>query len=127
MEQKQIIVGDYVFTACKNAFNSKTSYWISKKDHWLAVYAFTPMDGRDLLEHISEEALNGYIWHYEAVLRKSGEAKILRTLLQNAVDIIAEDCGYEKPDNKKKYILRELDVEEGELKALGIDLEEVIR
>ena len=127
MEHRQIIVGDYVFTPCKNAFNSKTSYWISKKDHWLAVYAFTPMDAADLREHTEEDALNGYIWHYEAVLAKNGEAKRLRTLLQNAVEVIAEDCCFEQPRNKKNHILNGLGAGEEELKVLGIDLEEAIK
>ena len=55
------------------------------------------------------------------------EAKRLRTLLQNAIEVMAEDCGYEKPDNKKTYILGSLGVTEKELVELGIDLEEALR
>lgn len=51
------IYGEYVLTPCQNAFNSKKSYWLSKKDFMLAVYCFTPIDRSDLmnkgiLEHI---------------------------------------------------------------------------
>lgn len=55
------------------------------------------------------------------------ETKRLRTLLQNAIEIMAEDCGYKQPANKKNYILNSLGVKEDELEALGIDLEEAIK
>ena len=32
---------DYVFSPVRNAFNSKTSWWISKKDYAVARYCFT--------------------------------------------------------------------------------------
>lgn len=38
---QQHIHGDYVITGIKNAFNSKTSWWISKKDHTIACYCFS--------------------------------------------------------------------------------------
>ena len=68
MKHKQIIVGDYVFTPCKNAFNNKTSYWVSKKDHTISVYAFTPMDNRDLKDHISEKCLESYMRYFDSVV-----------------------------------------------------------
>lgn len=43
-----IIYGDYVLTPCKNAFNEKISYWLSKKGCTIAIYAFTPIDGIEL-------------------------------------------------------------------------------
>lgn len=70
MKHKQIIVGDYVFTPCKNAFNEKTSYWVSKKDHWLAVYAFTPMSSSNLKEMTRMEVLQSYISLYDNTLEK---------------------------------------------------------
>ena len=33
--------GDYVFSPCQNAFNRKTSWWLSKKDCTVAIYCFT--------------------------------------------------------------------------------------
>lgn len=70
MEYKQIIVGDYVLTPCKNAFNEKTSYWISKKDYWISVYAFTPWDKGNLKEMLSEESLQSYMNYFEEVVRR---------------------------------------------------------
>ena len=55
------------------------------------------------------------------------EVKKLRTLLQNAIEVMAEDCGYEMPENKKSYILNGLGAKEEELVALGIDLEAAVR
>lgn len=62
--------GDYVLTPCQNAFNGKISYWISKKDHTIALYAFTPMDEQDLEKHTSEDAWNGYIQYFENTLTR---------------------------------------------------------
>ena len=73
MEYRQIVMGDYVFTPCKNAFNSKTSYWVSKKDHWLAVYAFTPMSAGNLKEMTTEEVLHTYIRLYDGIIEKLGK------------------------------------------------------
>lgn len=39
MEHK--IFGDYVLTAIPNAFNKKTSWWLSKRGYTLAMYCFT--------------------------------------------------------------------------------------
>lgn len=63
---KQIIVGDYVFTPCKNAFNTAYSYWISKKGFTTALYAFTPIDARDLKEMTEPDCLNTYINFFKA-------------------------------------------------------------
>ena len=71
MEHKQIIVGDYVFTPCKNAFNNKTSYWVSKKDYWISVYAFTPWDSKNLKEMTSEESLKSYMNHFDEVVKRA--------------------------------------------------------
>ncbi len=38
---EQRIFGDYVFSPVRNAFNSKTSWWISKKGYAVARYCFT--------------------------------------------------------------------------------------
>ena len=70
MEHKQIIVGDYVFTPCKNAFNNKTSYWISKRNFTISLYVFTPMYSRDLKYHTSEECLESYMRYFDSVVEK---------------------------------------------------------
>lgn len=36
-----IIIGDYVITRCKNAFDHKYSYWLSKKGMTVAMYCFS--------------------------------------------------------------------------------------
>ena len=41
---RQVIDGDYVATPIKNAFNSKTAYWMTKKGYTVAVYMFTAED-----------------------------------------------------------------------------------
>lgn len=70
MEHKQIILGDYVFIPCKNAFNNKVSYWVSKKDCMIAIYAFTPTSKRDLDFHTTEDVLRSYINVFESKLNK---------------------------------------------------------
>ena len=68
MEHKQIVVGDYVFTPCKNVFNSKTSYWVSKRGYMVAVYAFSPMSSADLKRLTTEENLKAYILVFDNVV-----------------------------------------------------------
>ena len=69
MKHKQVIIGDYVFTPCKNAFNSKVSYWISKKGYMYSVYAFTPNSENDLNFQLSESCVNGYIRLFDEYLK----------------------------------------------------------
>lgn len=38
---EQRVFGDYVFSPARNAFNRKTSWWISKKGYAVARYCFT--------------------------------------------------------------------------------------
>lgn len=62
------IYGEYVLSPCQNAFNSKKSYWLSKKDFMLAVYCFTPIDRSDLTN-------DGILRHIKAtipLLEKAG-------------------------------------------------------
>lgn len=35
------VFGDYVLSGCKNAFNSKMSWWLSKKGYTTAMYCFS--------------------------------------------------------------------------------------
>lgn len=60
-----IVLGDYVLSPCKNAFNDKTSYWISKKGYAKAYYAFTPLDNKDLERQLTDASVESYIRMYE--------------------------------------------------------------
>lgn len=37
----EVIIGAYVFTPCKNAFNDKYSVWLTKEGMTVALYCFT--------------------------------------------------------------------------------------
>ncbi len=65
MIAEKYVNGDYVLAPVKNAFNDRTSYWISKKGYLVAYYAFTPLDERNLHEMISEPSWNGLIKMFE--------------------------------------------------------------
>lgn len=60
-----IVLGDYVLSPCKNAFNDKISYWISKKGYAKAYYAFTPLDNKDLERQLTDASVESYIRMYE--------------------------------------------------------------
>lgn len=68
MEYKEYVFGEYVFTPCKNAFNDKTSYWISKDGYTISSYAFTPTDQHDLENHIKEK--DQYISIFDARIER---------------------------------------------------------
>ena len=61
----QYINGEYVITGVQNAFNSRTSYWISKKDCIYSAYCFsgTPAEAERQLK----EGWPGYIELYESL------------------------------------------------------------
>lgn len=42
------IIREYVLTPIQNAFNGKTSWWLTKKGHVLALYCFTGTDPKEL-------------------------------------------------------------------------------
>ena len=60
-EDGSYVYGDYVLTPCKNAFNNKISYWLSKRDCTVAVYSFTPIDRHDTSEKGIKEHIEGSI------------------------------------------------------------------
>lgn len=65
---KQIIVGDYVCTPIKNAFNNKTAYWLSKDGCMLSLYMFTAEEcfsQEDFDSRFSDESLAQYITMFE--------------------------------------------------------------
>lgn len=70
MKHKQIIKGDYVFTPCQNAFNTHTSYWLSKEGYTVALYCFTPIDSKDLKECLEDKTLEAYIERFRREVEK---------------------------------------------------------
>lgn len=53
-ENKTFFFGEYVLSGLPNAFNQKTSYWLTKKGMTVAMYCFTVMNDLDYqLERIS--------------------------------------------------------------------------
>lgn len=53
-KNKTFFFGDYVLSGLPNAFNQKTSYWLTKKGMTVAMYCFTVMNDLDYqLERIS--------------------------------------------------------------------------
>lgn len=63
------ICGEYVLSPCRNAFNGKMSWWISKKDCTIAMYCFTAMSEKDVDEQLSGENCRAYIKMFEEVMR----------------------------------------------------------
>jgi len=107
MKHRQIIVGEYVFTPCKNAFNNKVSYWVSKDGCSIAVYAFTPWDSQNLKEMTTPETLQSYIKVFDETLQRlSGtpEQLIGTPLNDNEKKLV------EKLENAKRYVKGELEL-----------------
>ena len=60
---KHYFFGDYVISGIENAFNTKTSYWISKNGFTIALYCFTTNSKMELdymLKHV-----NSYIQMFD--------------------------------------------------------------
>ena len=70
MDHEQIIKGDYVLTPCKNAFNNKVSYWLSKNGYTVAIYCFTPFDAANLKAMTSDKVLDDYIKRFQSLYEK---------------------------------------------------------
>lgn len=60
-EYKQIVIGEYVATPIKNAFNEKTAYWLSKANCMVSIYMFTCENGYSEKEMFSDMNLATYI------------------------------------------------------------------
>jgi len=63
------MMGDYVLTGVKNAFNTKTSWWLSKRGFTYAVYCFSTYGGPKMQDAELAEKLphiDGYIALFEA-------------------------------------------------------------
>lgn len=71
---RQVIHGEYVATPIKNAFNGKTSYWLSKSGCTIAIYMFTVegngMSDREFEERLSQKGFNDYIPMFEERCRR---------------------------------------------------------
>lgn len=61
--------GEYVIAGIQNAFNGKTSYWISKKGYTTAVYCFTA-DRPEDVKYQLENGWPGYIDLFERHLKR---------------------------------------------------------
>ena len=59
------LYGDYVFSPCQNAFNGKTSWWLSKKDCTVAIYCFTAGTTAEVDAQLSVGGGQAYIQMFE--------------------------------------------------------------
>lgn len=63
--------GRYVFSPCKNGFNGKTSWWLSKKDCTVAIYCFTAGTAAEVDAQLSVGGGQAYIQMFEERTRGS--------------------------------------------------------
>ena len=61
--------GDYVFSPCQNAFNRKTSWWLSKKGCTVALYCFTAETGKEVDDQLANGGGRAYIKMFEEVVK----------------------------------------------------------
>lgn len=61
--------GDYVFSPCQNAFNRKTSWWLSKKGCTVALYCFTAGTGKEADAQLVNGGGSSYIKMFEEVMK----------------------------------------------------------
>ena len=73
-ERNCIIKGDYAICAVKNAFNGKTSYWVSKKGYTVSFYCFSEESKSDT-RHKLTEGLDSYIDLFETAYKRLYEPK----------------------------------------------------
>lgn len=59
------LYGDYVFSPCQNAFNGKTSWWLSKKNCTVAIYCFTAGTTAEVDAQLSVGGGQAYIQMFE--------------------------------------------------------------
>ena len=57
--------GEYVFSPCLNAFNGKTSWWLSKKNCTVALYCFTAATGKEADDQLANGGWKAYIEMHE--------------------------------------------------------------
>ncbi len=59
------ICGDYVLSPCRNVFNGRTSWWISKKYCTVARYCFTAGTDREVDDQLADGGAKSYIEMFE--------------------------------------------------------------
>lgn len=62
------IKGDYVLTRCKNAFDNKYSYWLTKKGMTVAMYCFSTITEKGFVE--MEKDMDSYIDYFKKKYEK---------------------------------------------------------
>ena len=71
---RQVVKGQYVATPIKNAFNNKTSYWLSKEGCTIAMYMFTVegqgMSEKDFEWRLSDEGIAQEIPRFEELCKR---------------------------------------------------------
>ena len=72
--------GEYVFTPCQNAFNGKTSWWLSKKDCTVALYCFTASTGKEVDDQLADGKGRAYIEMYE---KRTGVDNLIEQMIQH--------------------------------------------
>ena len=63
-----IVFGEYVFYPCRNQFNSKISYWLSKRGYTFACYAFTAQLKKDAM--LTTVEIQSYIALFDFIAQK---------------------------------------------------------
>ena len=69
-EQSHYIFGEYVLTPIPNAFNGKTGWWLSKRDHTLSVYCFSTLPHDTNEAEYQMKHIEGHFKVYESLLAK---------------------------------------------------------
>lgn len=102
-EYKQKIFGEYVATPIKNAFNSKTSYWLSKANCMVSIYMFTCENGYSEKEMFSDMNLAIYIAMLEEKCKRAHDHVIYMEEYRRAkeylklLDVLRSLIGTEYP------------------------------
>ena len=81
-----VVRGDYVLTSHRNAFNDKTSWWLSKKGCTVAVYCFSASSQKEVEYQLG--GIDGYIKILEAALVPTGNPE--RSGAERVIDLIME-------------------------------------
>lgn len=71
MEEKLVprFYGDYVFSPLQNAFNGKTSWWLSKKGCAVSLYCFSGETGKEADYQLADGGAQVYIKMFEEGLK----------------------------------------------------------
>ena len=100
---KQVIIGEYVATPIKNAFNNKIAYWLSKDGIMLSIYMFTVEDCfgiRDFEERLTAEGLKPYIAMFEEQMKRKIDENVYKDIVDN-FDFVKD----EKPIMKSRTVV----------------------